>query len=189
MTIPRSTPLHGTGHTVGEILDAAAQAGGGGGSPQPGQPTRFLTLTYHHPGNEDGNSIPITGIVFPDSTIAEGEVFRLNVQCRVVVSSSSEILAVGESPFAPPTGAVGRQCYVSRQPGGQPLIHSGNGDITSSNTCATAGPANPDASGDSQFYLPVIVVISGSLYASFGGMSTDTPTDWTINVQLTPIAP
>lgn len=32
MTISRDVPIHGTGHTVGEILDAAAQAGGGGGS-------------------------------------------------------------------------------------------------------------------------------------------------------------
>lgn len=180
MTVSRDIPLHGTGKTVGDVIDAAVEAAGGGGSPQAGQPTRFLTLTYHHPGNEDGNSVSATtGIPIPDSDIAEGTHWIVVFQARAVASGGAQ------------AGYINGDTYVAvcRPTGEDAAVYSYAG-----------GTTNPFLSGDKSFHVDAALrgdsqfdfalkIVSNGLSAIINGMSDATPTDWTINVQLTPIAP
>lgn len=190
MAISGREVIHGTGITSGDIVaEAVAQAAQHGSSssatPMPGQPTRFLTLTYHHPGNEDGNSVSgTTGIPIPNSTIAEGTVWMLELQVRAV--SGLEIYT-----YRTPD----KKAFVGRQTGqaaGAILLvdvganHPQIPDIDLTNAIAlnTSG-----YSTDNWMYFSGLTVVSNAINAVFFGMSTNTPTDWIINVQLTPIAP
>lgn len=162
----------------------------GSGSPQAGQPTRFLTLAHHHSGNEDGNSeSATTGIPIPDSTMAEGSLYAVSVQTKAVKSSDGSLVTVG---FAPAVGAshTNSSMIVLRETGGTAFAFLLDGTISDSAVGTPSSFSNsPEANSDSQFFSAGVSVSGNALVARFAGLSTNTPTDWTINVQLMPIAP
>lgn len=146
---------------------------------QAGQPTRFLTLTYHHPGNEDGDSESESGIEIPDSDIPEGTAWAVSVQARVVSTTAPDEMGISWSLY-PVT--------VVRPVGGNLgwTAHSRNMDVEVSATPSFTAVFE----ADSEIYLDVLAMhTTNNIVAYIGGMSDATPTDWTINVQLTPIAP
>lgn len=192
----RNAHIHGTGATIGEIINAAVEeacaavadsygGGGGGGGyvPVPSEPSRFIRLAYSHPGNEDGSSASSNGILLDDSLIDEETYYLCTYQIRVEDDSSNMLaLAYTVTPF-----------MVGRRNGADAGVGNLQGSLTLSGDYGyekkIAKFASDIQANDEYFWLGEVYVEENQLKYYFAGMSDATPTSWRIEVQLVPFAP